>query len=388
MTTQSSNIASLPIASDDALSLNPNAGGMAALVESTLPNFNEAAQALLATMSHDRQQRAERRGKTHAKYVKMQKDDLITEGIDMLTENAAAAFFGESGKRRALWLLGESDSGKTRSMEYHIPKRPEFLPYVTATGEEFKPFVSFEAPRPITLKGFARKALAACGYPMVPSRLTEQELFELLKEVIRNNRILFMHVDEMQHVLKGTTTKEIQNVSDIIKSLLQIPDWPLHMILSGVPSLARFLSPEDGDSQLRNRSFIIELKQMAGKDAKALLGVQEQIFLGEGLSLGETNCEEFMYRLIHGCVGACGTIIQTIQAAAERAIVCPEKANPNVVTLKHYAYVYALNTGCRPSENVFLQDDWKSIDPRQSLAKVLAKATHDEMLLKSKKKGA
>jgi len=111
MTTQSSNIASLPIASDDALSLNPNAGGMAALVESTLPNFYEAAQALLATMSHDRQQRAERRGKTHAKYVKMQKDDLITEGIDMLTENAAAAFFGESGKRRALWLLGESDSG-------------------------------------------------------------------------------------------------------------------------------------------------------------------------------------------------------------------------------------------------------------------------------------
>ncbi|MBY3233449.1 AAA family ATPase [Rhizobium laguerreae] len=387
MTTQSS-ITSLSDASDDVLAVTPNTGGMAAVIESTFPKFNEAAQALLATMSHERQQRAERRGKTHAKYVKMPKDDLINEAIDMLTENAAAAFFGESGKRRALWLLGESDSGKTRSMEYHIPKRPEFRPYVTPAGEEFKPFVSFEAPRPITLKGFARKALAACGYPMVPGRLTEQELFELLKEVIRTNRILFMHVDEMQHVLKGTTTKEIQNVSDIIKSLLQIPDWPLHMILSGVPSLARFLSPEDGDSQLRNRSFIVELKQMTNKDAKALLGVQKQIVLGEGLSLGETDSEEFMHRLIHGCVGACGTIIQTIQAAAERAIVYPEKANPNVVTLNHYASVYALYSGCRPSENVFLQDDWKSIDPRLSLAKMLAKATRDEMPIKTKKKGA
>ncbi|ACE92298.1 hypothetical conserved protein [Rhizobium etli CIAT 652] len=345
-------------------------------------------------MSPERQKRAERRGRKHARYVTMPKDKMIAESLDALCENAAAALFGQAGKRRALFLLGESDSGKTRAMEYHIPKRQEFRPYVTAAGEEFRPFVSFEAPRPITLKGFARKALAACGYPIATNKLTEQELFELLKQVIRNNRILFMYVDEMQHVLKGTTTKEIQNVSDIIKSLLQIPGWPLHMIFSGVPSLARFLSPEDGDTQLRNRSIVVELKQMTRKDAKALLTLQQQVMAGDGVAVEETGTVEFMARLIHACNGACGTIIQTMQEAAERAMtdhlaqVALPDGNDTVpmVMIKHYADVYALNTGCRYSDNVFLQDDWEKIEPRHSLGIVLSKATPTGKPDKFKKK--
>lgn len=358
-------------------------------------DFSAAAHALLATMSPERQKRAERRGRKQAQYVEMPKDKVITEGLDALGENAAAALFGEAGKRRALFLLGESDSGKTRAMEYHIPMRPEFRPYVTESGEEFRPFVSFEAPRPITLKGFARKALEASGYPIATNKMTEHELFELLKDVIRNNRILFMHVDEMQHVLKGTTTKEIQNVSDIIKSLLQIPGWPLHMILSGVPSLARFLSPEDGDAQLRNRSIVVELKQMTRKDAKSLLELQQQVMAGDGVAVEETGTVEFMARLIHACNGACGTIIQTMQQAAERAITdhLAQVALPDrdhtvpTVTAKHYAAVYTLNTGCRPSDNVFLQDDWEKIEPRHSLGIVLSKATPAGTPERSKKKG-
>jgi hypothetical protein len=87
-------------------------------------------------MSPERQKRAERRGRKQAQYVEMPKDKVITEGLDALGENAAAALFGEAGKRRALFLLGESDSGKTRAMEYHIPMRPEFRPYVTKSGQD------------------------------------------------------------------------------------------------------------------------------------------------------------------------------------------------------------------------------------------------------------
>jgi hypothetical protein len=355
---------------------------MTTTTDDNLSQFQEAARALLATMSPERQKRAERRGKSHAKYVTMPRDKKITEALDELCENAAAALFGDAGKRRALFLLGESDSGKTRAMEHHIPKREEFSPRTLASGEIVRPFVSFEAPRPVTMKGFARKALAACGYPVGTNKLTEHELFELLKKVIRNNRILFLYVDEMQHVLKGTTTKEIQNVSDIVKSLLQIPDWPLHIILSGVPSLALFLSAEDGDSQLSNRSHVVEFKQMTGRDADALLELQREIMAGEGVTVSETDTPEFMQRLIHSCRGACGTIIQTMQSAAERAITQRDaskasSASAAVVTYKHYAAVYAFNTGCRPSENVFLQDDWEKIDPKHSLASVLAKVVRD-----------
>jgi AAA domain len=393
MTTHSSNF-TVPLVdlAEDHLATNEDTALPS--LDDTIPQFHEAARALLATMSTERQQRAQRRGKSQAKYVTMPKDKLITDALDALTENAAGAFFGEAGKRRALFLLGESDSGKTRAMEYHIPKREEFKPYTLPNGEVVRPFVSFEAPRPITPKGFARKALIACGYPIVSNKLTEQELFELLKEVIRNNRILFLHVDEMQHVLKGTTTGEIQHVSDIIKSLLQIPGWPLHMILSGVPSLARFLSPEDGDPQLRNRSFVVELKQMTRKDTAFLLKLQTSIMQGEGVTVGDAASDSFIHRLLHACNGASGTIIQMMLAAADRAIaehatstieagtadslvVGPAGPSPAVVNIKHYAAVYALNSGCRPSENIFTEADWEEIDPSKSLAKVLAKAPHE-----------
>ncbi|MGM5056414.1 ATP-binding protein [Rhizobium sp. 862_C5_N1_2] len=393
MTTQSSNNTALASVSNDGPLVSPAIETGTPVIDDGMPQFHEAALALLATLSPERRMSAERRGKKQARYVTMPKDALIANGIDELCENAAAAAFGESGKRRALFLIGESDSGKTRAMEFHIPKRKEFLPYRRPSGELVTPFVSFECPRPITLKGFARKALEACGYPNVSHKLTEQELFDLLKATIRNNRILFMHIDEMQHVMKGTTTNEIQNVSDIIKSLLQIPGWPLHMILSGVPSLGLFLSPEDGDAQLRNRSFVVELKQMTRPDAEALLALQQHMVRDEGVLLGETDSIDFAHRLIHAYQGACGTIIQAIQGATERAQTEHENepagtASGPAVKIKHYAADYAFKFGCRPSANVFLVNDWERVDPRQSLAHVIAKAPRETKPSRSRKKEA
>ncbi len=393
MTTQFLENTALASLSNNSLPVSPTSEAGMDPIDDGMPQFHEAALALLATLSPERRMRAERRGKKQARYVTMPKDALIANALDELCENAAAAAFGESGKRRALFLIGESDSGKTRAMEFHIPKREEFLPYRRPSGELVKPFVSFECPRPITLKGFARKALEACGYPNVSHKLTEQELFELLKETIRNNRILFMHIDEMQHVMKGTTTNEIQNVSDIIKSLLQIPGWPLHMILSGVPSLGLFLSPEDGDAQLRNRSFVVELKQMTRADGDALLTLQRYMVQDEGFVLGETDNIDFAHRLIHAYQGACGTIIQAIQGATERAQTEHENRAPDTgsrpeVKIKHYAADYAFKFGCRPSANVFLVPDWDKVDPRQSLAHVIAKAPRETKPSRSRKKEA
>lgn len=393
MTTQTLENTALSSASNDGLPAAPAIEAGMPVIDDGMPQFHEAALTLLATLSPERRMRAERRGKKQARYVTMPKDTLIANAIDELCENAAAAAFGESGKRRALFLIGESDSGKTRAMEFHIPKRKEFSPYRLPSGQPVTPFVSFECPRPITLKGFARKALEACGYPNVSHKLTEQELFELLKETIRNNRILFMHIDEMQHVMKGTTTNEIQNVSDIIKSLLQIPGWPLHMILSGVPSLGLFLSPEDGDAQLRNRSFVVELKQMTRPDAEALRALQRHMVRDEGVLIGETDSIDFAYRLIHAYQGACGTIIQAIQGATERAQIEFEnntagtESGPSV-TINHYAADYALKFGCRPSANIFLINDWDKVDPRQSLAHIIAKAPRETKPSKPRKKEA
>ncbi|WFU04552.1 AAA family ATPase (plasmid) [Rhizobium sp. CB3171] len=188
--------------------------------------FREAAQAVFDSLDAERQRRVEILGRMNAAYIGTPRDALLDLAFDGLLENVASALFGKAAKRRAIFIVGESGSGKTTAVERHIAKRPQFAPRVAADGTKVRPFVFFEPPKPLTLKGLARSGLAALNYPITTTRITEQELFDLWKEQLRENRVLFLWIDEMQHVLRGNTTKEIQNVADVLKSLVQIEGWP------------------------------------------------------------------------------------------------------------------------------------------------------------------
>ncbi|MBB4232201.1 ATP-binding protein [Rhizobium mongolense] len=344
------------------------------------PAFLEEAGVVYSIISPERQLQVKRLGKQNFEYVTSSRDRRLSKAVDKLCNNTAAALFGGSEKRRALFVIGESDSGKSRALTNLVGKRPEFQPRNTPNGLR-KSFVFFEAPKPLTIKGFASKALAACGYPVTNQRLTEQELFELLKNQIREKRVIFMWIDEMQHVLRGNTTTEVQNVSDIIKSLLQIPGWPLHMILSGVPTLAQFLVPEDGDRQLRNRSYLVHLNKITDTNAEMMLKLQEHIMKEANIKVGETDNPEFISRLIHSCNGAFGTMIKRMQAAAEEAILERQLAGnysdsrdqnePICVGLRHYAAVYELETGALNEENIFVQTKWGKLSPLAALDDIL-----------------
>ncbi|KAB1087575.1 ATP-binding protein [Neorhizobium galegae] len=346
------------------------------------PEFLEAAQAIFDMLPPEAQNRVKRLGKHNQTYIRSTRDQKLSAVMDRLRDNAAAAVFGGSEKRRAMFVIGDSDSGKSRALAEMVANRPEFKPRASRRGVT-RPFVFFEAPKPLTIKGFARKALEECGYPAKNLQLQEWELFDLLKDQIRDKGVIFMWVDEMQHVLHGNTTDAIQNVSDIVKSLLQIPGWPLHLILSGVPSLAKFLVPKDGDRQLRNRSYLVHLNPITAVNAEMMLKLQEKIMEKDGLAVDETDTPEFMERLIHSCHGAFGTMIKRMQAAAEQAISAAEKQvrdeavdsltiTPIPVTMKHYASVYELETGASEHENIFSQGvDWKNITPLAALTTII-----------------
>lgn len=65
---------------------------------------------------------------------------------------------------------------------------------------------------------------------------------------------LLVPLSEMQHVMRHNTPAAIRHVQDTLKSLIQITDWPLHTIYSGVSELAELLK---GDPQLANRSRVL-----------------------------------------------------------------------------------------------------------------------------------
>src|SRR5690606_18191876 len=111
---------------------------------------------------------------------------------------------GEPGKRRALFVIGESGSGKSTAIRRIIDTRPEFQPYQDEAGQTVRPMVSFDAPSPLTLKLLAKVGVEAVGYP-VYGRLQENEAWDLFKQQIKARRVLFLHIDEMQHAVKGSS---------------------------------------------------------------------------------------------------------------------------------------------------------------------------------------
>jgi hypothetical protein len=347
------------------------------------PVFLELVQGMYASMPPERQMQIKRLGEQNYEYVRSSRDKLLSKVTDKLCNNAASALFGGAEKRRAVFVVGESDSGKTRALRELVASREEFKPRRTSAGWA-KTFVHWEPGKPLTMKGFATKGLAACGYPLEPNaRYTEQELFDLLKTQIREKRIIFMWIDEMQHVFNSKTNAEVQNVSDIVKSLLQIPGWPLHIILSGVPTLANFLAPEDGDRQLRNRSYLVHLSKMTASNSEMMLNLQEHIMKKAGVQMSETNTPAFMERLTYASFGAFGTMVKRMQAAASEALFEAEmarfgttdnadEASPTMVGLKHYATVYELETGSTKVQNIFLAggNEWSSISPLAAIDEI------------------
>jgi hypothetical protein len=357
------------------------------------PVFLELVQGMYAAMPLERQRQVKRLGEQNLEYVKSTRDKMLSKAVDRLCNNAASALFGGSEKRRALFVIGESDSGKTRALEHLVASRPEFQPRQTSKGVT-SPFIQTVAPKPVTIKGFATNLLKALRYPVeTTTRLTEQELFDLLKEQIKKKRVIFIWIDEMQHIFKGNTIADVQKVSDIIKSLLQIPGWPLHMILSGIPTLASFLVPEDDDRQLRNRSYLMHFRRITKGHFDMMLVLQEEIMKRLGISMvdGDSgfpevvrdtcNTPDFMERLAYSSFGAFGTMIKRMQMAASEALIEAQmvRGEPSdavddkssiVIGLKHYAAVYELETGASSRQNLFLQDDWRNISPLEPLKEI------------------
>ncbi|MGL4092015.1 TniB family NTP-binding protein [Agrobacterium cavarae] len=354
--------------------------------------FLEAARAVFDTLEPERQSLAQRIGRLNTSYVSSsQREKLLDEAFDTIVDNVAAALFGEAAKRRAIFVVGESGSGKTTAVVRHISKRKTFAPRLVNGDEEVRPLVAFEAPKPLTLKGVAAAGLAALKYPVNKKNLDETEIFNLWKQQLKEQRVLFLWIDEMQHVLRGNTTKEIQNVADVIKSLVQIPGWPLHLILSGVPALAQFLHLAGGtDGQLKERSGLVELHPLQLSDSKKLLKILKKIATEDArLKLEGIETEEFAQKIIHACNGAFGSCITVIRAACVNAM----RGKRSVLACSDFAAAYAFGSGCRPSQNVFLMSNWQDIIPANSLGELLTtsfmqEAQHSSIAKKSKRAAA
>ncbi|MFD1744478.1 TniB family NTP-binding protein [Rhizobium helianthi] len=297
-------------------------------------------------------------------YIENPGDKMLTEMLRELIDNVELCRSGIGSRRRALFLVGGSGTGKSTALKHHFRLMPEFQPRVNEYGEEVRPLLSLEAPKPCGTKDFAVAILDAIGVPS-KARQTEAELYATVKTQFRERGIIYLHVDEAQHLRRHSSSQAILDVQDRIKSLMQIADWPLHMIFSGVPDLADLL--KGGDGQVKNRSLIMRFVPLSLPNNRA--DVQRVL-----TDIVETRCglvlpdelltDDFLGRLCWANSGSFGEIVTAVQGACFLAM----SKGKDTVDRRAFAFNYSRTSGCLPNDNIYTAARWSEIDPANSVA--------------------
>lgn len=330
-------------------------------------SLNEALFHLRSQMPPSEVALADRLARLNEKYIGTARDKKLGTRIRALIRNVGGAANGVPSKRRALCVIGESGSGKSTAVQHAIAARKEFAPYEDSAGRLIHPLVTLEAPGSMTLQVLALELLRAIGYPLIKPP-GESEAWHLLKEQLVFRKVLFIHIDEMQHALTVNNHATGEHISDTVKSLLQIPNWPLHIIMSGVPAFANF---RENNRQIITRSMVMEFERV--NSVPVISDIVKRIIEVHAEMNADAHVLEpaFIARLIHAMDGAFGTCIEfTRTTVGEVLSATADSGRKATVQPHHFAEAYANVSACEPSENIFTAKNWTAINPGNALKRM------------------
>lgn len=346
----------------------------------------------------DRLAVAERIAKLYIEYIALDRDKLLRAALVASIASVTTPITGKPDKRRIVAVCGRSGAGKTTSIVKHVQSLKAMASYIDEDGVRIHPVIFIEAPSPCTPRLLAVAGLEALGHTP-PDRIRENEAWLLFRRLLKAHKVMWVVIDEAQHTIESATNREATIIGDAFKNLTQMPDWPVRLILIGVPPLASFLARR----QIYNRRTVVPFDtfDVEGNTdlVKSILNtiVLEHAGMEVRIDLEETSADEtsaddqagrntkkaFLKRLMHACDAEFGSMVQMIRAAVELAMLDDRE----YVLLDDFIRTYASFSGCRPSKNVFTAANWEDLDPATALLRDDDRAW-EENKLKTKGKNA
>ncbi|MEM8575653.1 MAG: TniB family NTP-binding protein [Pseudomonadota bacterium] len=283
---------------------------------------------------------------------------VLSEQFDRLLRRRRVELAeGLRGEARGIALIGPSGCGKTTAAERLISTHPDLV--LPAPDQLRADVVSFLVPSPATLKDVGMAALAALGYPLQrdkPSGI----IWDRVRHFLQERQTLFLHIDEAQDLYTARSAGAQQSVINTLKSLMQNRDWPVGLILTGMPEVKTMLN---SDPQLARRTYPIEIAPISwagdGPMIRSLIATYAD---KAGLSPGtDLVSDDFVARLTHASASQFGLIVETVIAAIEEALW----SRAPVLARSHFTAAFRRRSGCIEGLNPFVIDDYIAIDPRQ-----------------------
>jgi hypothetical protein len=306
---------------------------------------------------------AERRARAVERFYPTTPDDELARKLQVLIDNVMIAGHGVNMKRRSLFVVGPSNTGKTRSLLWQFANNRAFMPYVDRTGKQRRPLISVKSPSPYSNKEFARTIIEEIQQAKFFDDMTETKWFDELEAQIVENKVYYLWVDEAQHGNRWNTPAELEHLQNNLKMLVEMK-WPLNVIYSGVNDLTVYLRHKD--RQIANRANTHRTVTLKPGDFEMVRKMVQTVAADYcGVKIHKEVLEKgFILRLIHATGGCHGSIIEMTRNASFTTY----GKDPERIDKRHFAREYSDNTGCLPSENVFTAAHWETIEPAYALA--------------------
>ncbi|MBA8878295.1 ATP-binding protein [Phyllobacterium myrsinacearum] len=308
--------------------------------------------------------RAEIMGRVLGMYFGGKLDKELSSEIERLIDacemsNTAKVGVGRLAEGRILAVIGRPGAGKSRSLERQFYTREEFAGF--RSEDSNCRLISVKAPSPCTLKQLGNSILVATGYE-IERDLKENMVWMLVHKRLQKCGIQYLHIDEAQHATETANKLELKKVRDTVKALLQNPDWPVWLIISGKPSLASFI---EHDIQLKRRARTVRIEDITfAKHAQRVRGMMKALVTNATeLTIDPADEDRILPRLIHAAQGQFGIAVEYVQDSINEALI----AGDIMMGTKHFASSYSSRSGCSSDANVFTAANWHEINVARAL---------------------
>lgn len=273
---------------------------------------------------------------------------------------------GNRVEAKILMVLGETGAGKTRSLKRLFDDHPAFPGYDQPRSG--CPLVSVRVRAPTTFTGLGRQILSNLGYP-VHGQLDRTLVWERVHERIAFCGILVLHFDEMHNLVLKANEIDRTDVQNALKTMTTDPNWPIALVVSGLPLLADFLEEAGED---RRRALTIHFEPIAAPhDCVMVKDMAKALATVASLGFPDTIATPLMPRLFHASLYQLGTTLELVHEAIEHAL----RIGEDTLRREHFATAYVRRTACGPAANPFLADTWLQIDCSRVLQKTAASST-------------
>lgn len=315
---------------------------------------------LRALLTTEERQRVEVIEKVKTTYFTSDRDRDLARLLRRLTENAQIRRDPDrphSGSNRVegkgVCIIGPSGSGKSTLLEETFRSHPAFPNF--RVPEKWSPLIGITAPGTGNIGAIGLRGLQTLGFHVERDLREHQAWSKLLPEMMLNN-VLFFWIDDLNNMLTLTSEEEFQKVRNTLKDLMNNPEWPLQLIVSGIPEMLPFFRQ---DRQFRRRFRYLYLSKLAPSDHAAFLQTAiEHLCETSKIKLDVKPEEDLIGRLLHAGAYEMGLCIEIVVEAVMEAL----DGNSRKLKRGDFANSFADRFTLSDDQNPFIASGWHAID--------------------------